>query len=347
MKKMKAVVYGLGNFYREFGEQINELYEVVAKTDRDINAMEGMLSIGEALSLPYDIIIIMIKNIKACFDVINNLMSNYSVPADKMMLGVNLSAQNAWDRLDINANGNIVFNKNNISIITKNLDEFNNIKGIFCADCYNYFLNDTVGEVVIDIGMNIGGASLYFMNRHNVAKVYGFEPFTDTFAEAEENFKLNGIDDRERIECFPYGISDVNECRKVTYNKNMTCGQSTNVEINAKARKNYYEWELICNNDDKAIEVEVRDIKEVLQKIYEAHRNENIVLKLDCEGEEYRIMNRLDEEHLFDRIKVIMLEYHYEGEKKLIEILKKNQYSYWVFKHEGLEGWGEIYALKK
>ena len=213
MKKMKAIVYG--NFYRENEAQLNELYEVVAKTDRNIKALEGALSIDEVFSLPYDIVIIMVKDIRTCFEIINNLMNSHSVLPDKMMLGLNLSSQKHWNYLDIDKNGHIILKINDMSIITRNIDEFNNIRDIFCADCYNYFLNDTSGEVVIDIGMNIGGASLYFLNKPNVIKVYSFEPFPDTFAEAEDNFKLNDVIGKERIEYLPYGISDISEHRRV------------------------------------------------------------------------------------------------------------------------------------
>ena len=45
--------------------------------------------------------------------------------------------------------------------------------------------------VVIDIGMNIGIASLYFASRDDVKAVYGFEPFKPTFDHAIDNFKIN------------------------------------------------------------------------------------------------------------------------------------------------------------
>lgn len=346
MQKKKAIIYGIGMFYGEMEEQINEMYEVVAKTDRNADMSGGVLALKEAFDVSYDVVIIMIRDIKICFDVINTLRTEYGISCCQMFLGLNLEPDNAWDSLDIHDDGHIIFKVNNISIITKNVDEFNNIKDIFSANCYGYFLNDTSEEIVIDIGMNIGGASLYFYNRENVKKVYGFEPFPDTFAEAEENFKLNGIAGTERMEVFPYGVSDVNTHRQVIYNKNMTCGQSTNDEANAKARKNYQEWKLIADSDDKTTEVEVRDIKEIMLKIYEAHKKENVVLKMDCEGEEYQIMDRLDEEHLLDRIKIIMMEYHYGGEKKLTETLRKNHYSYWVFPHADQAGGGEIYAVR-
>lgn len=346
MLKKKVIIYGIGNYYREMKEQIDENYEVVARTDINRDSLEGISSIETALSFSYDIIIVMIQDIQTCFEVIKMLIKEHRIPYNKIVLGLNISSQNRWDSLDINEEGDILFKVDGLSIITKNIDEFNNVKDIFCGDCYNYFLNDKTEEIVLDIGMNIGGASLYFESRANVVKVYGFEPFPDTFAEAEENFKLNGVADRKSIEYFSYGVRDVNEHRKVIYNRNMTCGQSTDVEANEKARKSYKEWKLISEGDDKIIEVEVKDIKDILSDIYQIHKGGNVILKLDCEGEEYRIMKRLEEFSLFTRIKVIMLEWHYGKEKDLIEILKRNQYMYWSFAHERNMG-GLIYAFKE
>lgn len=343
MLKEKAIIYGIGKFYKEIEAEIRKNYEVIAKTDKNMNK-EEVIPLNDALILPYDIILITILDIRICFEVIAMLGKKYGVPYYKIALGANLKMQKKWDSLYISANGDIVYKVDSLKIITKNIDAFNNIKDIFYNNCYNYFIGDDSKEIVIDIGMNIGGASLFFANKDNVKKVYGFEPFKDTFIQAKKNYEANNLL-KDKIEYYQYSVSNVNEYREILYNEEMTCGQSTDLNANEKARNNYKNWKLISQSNDKLLRVEVKDIKNILLKIYELHREENVVLKMDCEGEEYRILERIDEFNLFPKIKIIMLEWHYGDDERILKILKRNGYVYWSFRHN--EYMGMIYALLK
>lgn len=344
--KKKVIVYGIGKFYREMKEQIYEMYEVVAMVDKRADEFEGVRLFRDVLDIHYDAVLIMIMDMRICYEIVDILVKEYSIPCEKIVLGLNLKFDKKWDFLEVNAKGQIILKKNGISIATENIDAYNNISEIFCDNCYSYFLSDNSEEVVLDIGMNIGGAALYFANKKNVVKVYGYEPFLDTFIQAKENLMMNGFDGTEKVECLPYGISNRNEIKHIVYNKNMTCGQSTDMEANEKARYNYQEWNLISADDDKMVEVEVKDIRDVLQNIYKNHKKENVVLKIDCEGEEFKIMERLEEADLFNRINVIMLEWHYDIEEKLLCILRRNQYMYINFNNGNSVG-GFIYAFRR
>lgn len=346
MHKERAVIYGIGNLYIEMKERIEERYEVIAKVDRDLSKSDKIVSLKEALLMEHDRILIMMTDIKSCFDVVNRLIKEHNVPSKKICLGINYQQNREWDFLEPTINGDIICMLDDIKIITKNIDEFNNIREIFCSNCYSYSLGDNRGEIVIDIGMNIGGAALFFAKRKKVVKIYAFEPFIETFNQARQNVELNGSVYCNKIECFPYGISNISESRQILYNREMTCGQSTDVVANENARNNYKDWQLISDDNDILVSVEVRDVKDILLQIYELHRQENMILKLDCEGEEYKILERMDEAGLFDRIKVIMLEWHYGGEKRILEVLNRNRYAYWNFK-DGNGSAGLVYAIKE
>lgn len=255
---------------------------------------------------------------------------------------MNLKIDKEDEYLEVSSDGGIVQKKGDLLVKSKNIDEFVNVRDILKNRCYDFW-SGRGQKIVIDIGMNVGGASLYFAKSNDVMKVYGFEPFPETFAQAEGNFELNPSI-RERIEAYPYGISDTDEIRRIIYNKNMTCGQSTDAKANLKARRNYKDWELISKEDDMEVEVEVKDIKNILLKIYQIHKQEDMILKIDCEGEEYRIIERINECTLFGRIKVIMMEWHYDGNERILEILRENQYMYCNFR-EGNNGL--IYAFKE
>lgn len=345
MNKEKTVIYGIGKFYEDMKERIEENYDVIAKTDKDTGKSEEIISLEKALSLPYEKILIMLTDMRSCFDVVGMLVKKYEVPFQRLYLGINMQSNREWDFLEPTFDGDIICREGDIRIISKNIDEFYNIREIFLTGCYNYSLAENSDEVVVDIGMNIGGAALYFAKRKKVVKIYAFEPFVETYNQAKQNIELNDCVYSDKITCFSYGVSNVEETRQILYNKEMTCGQSTDAMINTKARNNYKEWKLISDENDVLVNVEVRDIKIILLQIYEQHKQESIVLKLDCEGEEYKILERLDESDLFDRIKVIMLEWHYDGEKRILEILDRNKYAYWNFRDRNGPG-GLIYAIK-
>lgn len=342
--KKRAIIYGIGNFWRKIKEKVLEQYDIAAYADRNVRPEENILSVSEAIGCLYDVIIIALEDIGGCFTVIKDLFSSYHVPYEKMVLG-HFFWEN-HERLSVDIGGAILYKTDNLAILTENVDEFNNIRSIFAEQLYSYDLGDTKEEIAIDIGMNIGGASLFFLKEKRVRKVYAYEPFEDTFKQAQRNFERNGYHNSERLEIFPYGISDKTEERKLLYNEDMSCGQSTIIETNQLAREIYEKWGLLDKKTDRMEIIQVRDIKEVLEEIYGCHIKENIILKIDCEGEEYPIFKRMDQCGLFNRISVIMMEWHYQGEESLVEILKRNKFGYFNFKQNNRD-MGFIYAIKR
>lgn len=79
------------------------------------------------------------------------------------------------------------------------------VEEIFKNDEYNFDIGGPA--VVIDIGMHIGLASLYFAARDDVEGVYGFEPFKPTFEQAMFNFKINEKY-ADKIHPHNYGLGD-------------------------------------------------------------------------------------------------------------------------------------------
>jgi methyltransferase, FkbM family len=342
MEKEKAIVYGKGGFYKENKEVIERQFDVIALVDR--KEKEGTVSLSEAVKMPYNKVIIAIYDVGMCFEVIKVLMETYQIPAENIVLGRS-QIDDVWESVCVDSEGNIKVSLNGISVSARNVDEYNNIYDIFKLNCYGYDIGNETAEVVLDIGMNIGGAVLFFLLKNNVKKVYAYEPFKDTYRQAMKNINENSHLGAERKMCFHYGVSNANGSREVLYNPNMSCGQSTDAQTNLHARKNYEGWQLISKDDDKVEKIWIKDIKEILMDIYKNHILEHIVLKIDCEGEEYKILERIDECNLFARIKVIMLEWHYMGSERIINILKKNGYVYWNFNQEN--NTGLIYAYRK
>src|SRR5690606_10345393 len=62
---------------------------------------------------------------------------------------------------------------------------------IYCNGSYNYQSSAAKPCVVIDIGMNVGFASLFYSLNKSVSKIYSFEPFLPTYKQALRNIERN------------------------------------------------------------------------------------------------------------------------------------------------------------
>ena len=153
------------------------------------------------------------------------------------------------------------------------------------------------------------------------------------------------IQDSDKIEIFQYGISKENDRRKIGFNGDMSCGQSTIPDVRNNAYDRYISSGLIKPENEVEEFIEVRDAAEVFSGIIRKHPTCNIVLKMNCEGEEYGIIERLSEEGLLAHITFIMLEWHYQGKDSILEQLKSSGFSYWLSNKS--KDMGMIYAINK
>lgn len=66
-------------------------------------------------------------------------------------------------------------------------------ESIFYEIYYNeeYNINCPTNSIVIDIGLNVGMATLFFANKEFVSKVYAFEPDKNVYEKALYNIGLN------------------------------------------------------------------------------------------------------------------------------------------------------------
>lgn len=168
-------------------------------------------------------------------------------------------------------------------------------------------------NVIMDIGMNVGYATLFFASMENVAQVYAYEPFLETFKEATNNIELNPHL-KSKISMFKYGISSKSKIVEVPAFESGSAVASTSKFFLASRKKSV----------DKTIKVEVKDIIEALDEVAHLHPEQNIILKIDCEGEEYDIMDKLNNSGLMDKVFGFLIEWHIKGPKPIIEILNNN-----------------------
>lgn len=121
----------------------------------------------------------------------------------------------------------------------------------------------------------------------------------------------------------------------------MSCGQSTDEYATEKAVETYRDWGLVEGEGREEV-VTLRDAATELRQICNQHREHNLILKMDCEGEEYRILEALAAAELLEKFDFVMLEWHYKGSETLLAYLRNSGFSYWQY--DKSEKMGLIYA---
>lgn len=334
-QRQDILVYGAGSFFHRYKEVIEQQYNIKAIIDKNKDGFLDnwkIIKIEECNKFTYEKIIIMVENVKFLLDIIIDLL-NHNIPSEKMEWGGGYFGfyANKYDHIKILPNGKICVIKDGIEVAIASVDEFNNVYETLIEECYHYRINNSKKDVVIDVGMNVGDATLFFLADDKVEKVYAFEPFQKTFMDARQNLR-GYLEDNSRLEIFQYGLSDVTEDREISFNEDMTCGLSTQAEEN-QDRYNvygfYYNNGLADRRKERVEKISVKNAADVLIPIIDKYRQQNnIVLKIDCEGEEYGIIELLNKENVLSQIDFIMLEWHYQGKDRIVKELSQAGFSY-------------------
>lgn len=154
-----------------------------------------------------------------------------------------------------------------INVLNSSFKEKSSLNYALCIE--EYFWGDEWnminfnGRHVIDIGGNNGDTSLYFAQEG--AEVIGFEPVKHLFDLALENIELNK------------GLKD-----KITYINKGVGGKKGKLKINADSVKDYI--------DDGNYDMEITTLTEILN----TYNFKPDVLKIDCEGCEFEIVEKED-----------------------------------------------------
>ena len=177
-------------------------------------------------------------------------------------------------------------------------------------------------DVIIDIGAHIGLFSLFASQYCKNGKILCYEPVKENFEILIENLELNKINN---IAPFNFAVSKNDEKTKMYLNSDDSAHS-------------------IFSSGENFVEVESTTIKTIFDENNLDHCN---LLKLDCEGAEYEIIESIPNEY-FLKIDKIIIEYHLATKKsKLYEnLLKKlNELSFKIKVEKISEDMGMIYAI--
>ena len=198
------------------------------------------------------------------------------------------------------------------SVITCRLkygNDFGHLKEIYVYQAYG---SDFKDANVVDIGASNGDSSVFFAKR-GAKKVIGFEPDNRSYNLALENVRASGVE--QIVTIYNKAISSSTGQTKLFMYKE-------NPNANSIDKEN-----MVILPDDAISEENVECIS--LREVIMMFGGEGIdLLKMDCEGCEYKVLNSLDAND-YSRIERVYLEYH-NGIQNLPETLERNGFNFHI-----------------
>jgi FkbM family methyltransferase len=231
-------------------------------------------------------------------------------------------------------NNNMYLKINELTIKVETLEELFIINEVFLENVYK--IESKSDYIIFDIGMNIGITALYLSQFDHIKKIYGFEPFKPTFDCAKDNIMLNKKY-MSKIEPSNFGLSNSDQFVHLHFDP----FNKGNVGI-----KNTIISEAEAKMEDR---IELREASRTLQKIMNEHPAGKFLVKLDCEGSEYDIIENLVNYAMLPAFEVFMIEWHkIDGYKNrlhnLIKAFRENNFQVLTIGSLG-NGTGMIYCI--
>ncbi len=187
------------------------------------------------------------------------------------------------------------------------------VEELFIDEIYR-FKPDNDHPRILDCGAHIGMSGLFFKHHYPGARITAFEPDTENYKIASQNFR-------------EWNLSGLEIVQKAVWihNEQISFQQTHNMSSSIRAGNNHNEEEEKTSNQNLIVVPCVR-LRDLL--------NEPIdFVKLDIEGAEYEVLMDCDE--TIRNVKNFFIEYHgkYEDSHKLSEIfslLTRNGFVYYI-----------------
>jgi FkbM family methyltransferase len=204
------------------------------------------------------------------------------------------------------------------------------LKEIFNDICYGLSLPDQNSYILVDIGMNIGLASAYFSTLPQIEKIYGFEPFGPTFKQLMINLERNKLLDK----CVPRNLALGDKSGHTTWHYSPGFKGSSGMHPLIGFKKEQ-------TPEPEQLPIEIADVAAEMEAILNRHPHKKIIVKMDCEGGEYKIIERLSETGQLERISIFMIEWHDAVQPDLLKYF----HGFHCFYHKLSDFTGIIYAI--
>ncbi|AKV83772.1 hypothetical protein MsedE_1889 [Metallosphaera sedula] len=189
-----------------------------------------------------------------------------------------------------------------ITCRTNKGNDLGHIMEIFLDNSYNY---DVRNKVVIDVGASNGDSSIFFAKR-GAKRIIALEPDEESYALATRNVEASRVGDQV-----------------ILLNKALSSqrGKITLYVYENSVNGNSIDPQNMVKLGERVIPKTVESV--TLTELLDMAKDETVgLLKMDCEGCEYSVLNNLERE-AFERIEAIFMEYH-NGLQNLKSILESN-----------------------
>lgn len=213
-----------------------------------------------------------------------------------------------------NCGSDIVADTGAFRVVLDTPEELFLLHEIIAGGVYNV-ISSRQGCVVLDVGMNVGFASLYFAAQPWVGAVWSYEPVPATYTRALRNLERNPTL-AAKIVPHNFGLSDA--AGKVTFDYCSPWAAAVGVSgLNAEFRRSHG----ISERDISRVSVDVRDVCSVIKDVRARYAQAPLMVKIDCEGAEYAIMAALGSAGLLREVDAFLIEWHERGPRELEETL--------------------------
>ncbi len=219
------------------------------------------------------------------------------------------------------------------------------------------FIKLKSGDTVIDIGANIGIFGIKLSKMFSDIKIFAFEPVDPIFSVLKKNAELSK---NQQFKVFKWGLSDKNEFINCTYYPNSPAMSTSNPDMwgsdkellvalkgnLANAPENWWWAKYIphffypyivkrLRKNPKQIKCELKTISDSIKECQIEKIN---LLKIDCEGNELKAINGIQDED-WDIIMQLIIEVHdIDGRlDHIVKMLKNKNYTVDVLKEESLK----------
>lgn len=203
--------------------------------------------------------------------------------------------------------GQIIYHFGDLRFSVTTHEELFILYEIFIQNCYSIEVPESQ-YIMIDIGMNVGYASLFFARKPSVCRVFGFEPFKPTFKDALYNFGLNASH-AAKITPINVGLGLSNTLLQVPYSHE------------SKGKNS-----MLGNGGEVTETVEIRDACEAIESLIVENPGVSFYVKMDCEGSEFDIFRAFYDKAFPAQIRGILLEWHREYPEEIVRYLKLNAF---------------------
>lgn len=166
------------------------------------------------------------------------------------------------------------------------------ITGAYGRFFSSYLEKQAEAFVFIDVGSNQGLYTLIANKNPKCTKIIAFEPVSSTFSLLEQNIIINDALEK----CFPVQKGLGRQASSITIGipKNHSGAATTAAHLD-DASKEYMEETIEIVSSNYLNELEISD-------------NDNIIVKIDVEGQEESVLEALAESLIFDKIQAIFYE---------------------------------------